>query len=118
MIKVKVNEVKTGDVISLPFMKNQENNEGTKRWCVVTEKLEDEIEVVPLTKKTHQQKRYTKKILIKKKSKKGKQMGLTYNSLLMIDRTERIKLKYFNHFNKNGVCNKEMLEKLQKMLAL
>ena len=105
-------ELKVGNVIVLPFVKHQENNEGEARWCIVTEILQDEFEIVPLTKKTNQAKNYTDTIIIKKKSAEGKQMGIEHNSLIILDRRLTFKLSFFKKLLIKGQCTEELIDKL------
>ncbi len=101
-----------GDVIVVPFFRHQENNNGEPRWVIVTEIVGDTFYVVPLTTQTRQERNYDKTILVKKKSSEGKMMGLKKNSLIMLDRQENFKFKWFPKFIIKGKCPEELLEEI------
>jgi hypothetical protein len=115
VIGIKFNR---GDVASI-FYPNQENyKQGTERYAVIIEDLGDEFILVPITKQQHQKKNYPHSILIKKDSATGKQMGLNYDSLIVIERVVQLpKLRIT--LPKLGVCPdkliNQILEKLDKL---
>jgi hypothetical protein len=82
---------KPGDVIALPYFPNEENkNEGTARLVLIVEVFNDSYLIVPFTKQTHQSANYTKCIEILKESALGKNMGLLFDSILVLDRQLKI----------------------------
>lgn len=82
------------DVVHLPAYPNQENpNETTARPAIIIEDLQDEVELCCLTKQVQQASKYKYYFIVKKDSSEGIQMGLTFDSLVVIDRT--IPLKKF-----------------------
>jgi hypothetical protein len=104
----------TGDIIFVSFFANEENKtQGTSRWLICFEDLEDEIIVIPLTKNTSQIKYYPDSFIITKESEEGISMGLLYDSLVLPSRAERIKKV---SALKNGSCSEDLLDKLNELV--
>lgn len=79
------------EVVSCPLFPNQENNnEGTSRPAIIIEDLQDEVIIIPISKQIHQAARYEKTIFIKKDGPEAKAMGLTFDSIIVIDRKEQL----------------------------
>jgi len=105
---------KSGDVIYVFHFANEENKtQGTPRWVICFEDLEDEIIAIPLTKNISQIKNYPGSFIITKDSEEGIAMGLLYDSLVMPSRAERRKKV---SALKNGRCSEELLDKLHKLV--
>ena len=75
------------DVTNVPAYPNQENSrEVTARPAIIIEDLQDEVSVCCLTSQLHQTANYKYAFLVKEDSPEGKQMGLTFDSLIVLDR--------------------------------
>ncbi|MGL5889059.1 MAG: type II toxin-antitoxin system PemK/MazF family toxin [Bacteroidia bacterium] len=105
MVKIKFNR---GDIASIYYPNQENSRQGTERYAVIIEDLGDEFIFVPITKQLHQKKNYPDSILIKKDTTTGKQMGLLYDSLLVVERaTQLSKLRIT--LPKLGTCPEKLL---------
>jgi hypothetical protein len=106
---------KPGDVASIYFPNQEDPSKATERFAIVIEDLGDEFILVPITKQLHQQSRYPNSILIRHDKATGKQMGLIYDSLIIIERAIQLpKLKITPP--KIGTCPNSLLIKIQDKL--
>jgi hypothetical protein len=44
-----------GDVLIMPFFRNQEDKNGQPRWVICVEDLQDKMIIIPMTSQIHQQ---------------------------------------------------------------
>lgn len=101
---------KIGDVLAIAYFPNQENkNEGTARYILIIDVFDDGYCILPLSCQTHQASNYKKTIFIGKASPLGVKMGLTCDSILIIDRQIEIK-KIVLKPPIMGNCGEEFLE--------
>lgn len=75
-------DYEVGDVVNVPFPNQEDPRKSTLRIGIVIENLQDEVEVLFLTKQIHQAARYRDSFVIPKDSPEGLSMGLTYDSLV------------------------------------
>lgn len=105
------------DVANVPAFPNQENiREVTARPVIIIEDLVDEVLLCPITKQLHQANRYKYTIMVKKDSQEGIQMGLTFDSLIVLDRS--ISLKKIRLAGKIGLCPQNIIEQIEDMLEM
>ena len=82
----------SGDVIKV-YVKNQENPlEGTTRWAIIVENFGDECSIAPMTSQLHQAENYKIAIKILKESSDGESMNLDFDSLILCDRIQNVRL--------------------------
>lgn len=104
-------QFKPGDVASIFYPNQEDHRQGTERYAVIIEDLGDEYVLVPITKQLHQKRNYPNSILIKKNTTTGKEMGLIYDSLLVIDRAIQLpKLRIT--LPKLGTCPEKIIHSL------
>ncbi|HHG86452.1 MAG TPA: hypothetical protein ENJ82_17000 [Bacteroidetes bacterium] len=104
-----------GDVVSIAFPNQETPNLSTYRPAIVFESLQDEIEVVFITKQLHQQSRYPDSFIVTCDSSEGKAMGLTFDSLIVPSRRKVLPV-YKVTPPKRGECPAEIFEKLEEMI--
>lgn len=103
------------DVVDIPAYPNQENsNLTTARPAIIIEDLQDEVELCCLTKQLQQASNYKYCFVVKKDSPEGKQMGLTFDSLAVIDRT--VTLAKFRLSQQIGSCPQNIIEKIEALI--
>jgi len=103
------------DVVDIPAYPNQENpHETTARPAIIIEDLQDEVELCCLTKQLHQASNYKYCFVVKKDSHEGVQMGLTFDSLVIIDRT--VTLAKFRLSHQIGTCPKSIIDRIKELL--
>lgn len=103
------------DVVNIPAYPNQENyHQTTARPAIIIEDFQDEVLICPLTKQLHQEKKYRYTLKVLKNSNEGIQMGLTFDSLIVLDRTAS--LKKFRLAQKTGSCPQSIIDKIEEML--
>ena len=105
------------NVHNCPFFPNQENKkEGTYRPIIVFEDLGEEVLCFPITKQLHQANFYKKTLIIHKDSPEGIQMGLTFDSLIILDKNRFEELRKIRLSNKIGTCPENIQIKIEEML--
>ena len=103
------------DVVNIPAYPNQENPvETTARPAIIIEDLQDEVELICLTSKLGQAINYRYCFVVKKDSPEGNQMGLTFDSLVVVDRT--VPLKKFRLSLKIGSCPQNIIDRIEDLL--
>jgi hypothetical protein len=103
------------DVVNIPAYPNQENpSETTTRPAIIIEDLQDEVELCCLTKQVRQASKYKYCFIVIKDSPEGIQMGLTFDSLVVIDRT--IPLKKFRLSLKIGSCPQNIIDRIEELI--
>lgn len=103
------------DVTNIPAYPNQENlREVTARPAIIIEDLQDEVSVCCLTKQLHQVANYKYAFVVKKDSEEGRQMGLTFDSLVVLDRI--ITLKKLRLTGVIGTCPQSIVEKIEEIM--
>lgn len=103
------------DVTNVPAYPNQENSrEVTARPAIIIEDLQDEVSVCCLTSQLHQAAKYKYTFVIKEDSPEGKQMGLTFDSLIVLDRI--FQLKKLRLAGVNGTCPQSVIDKIEEIL--
>jgi hypothetical protein len=103
------------DVVDIPAYPNQENpNETTARPAIIIEDLQEEVELCCLTKQLYQASKYKYCFVVKKDSPEGIQMGLTFDSLVVIDRI--VTLPKFRLYYQIGTCPKSIIDRIEDLL--
>lgn len=103
------------DVTNIPAYPNQENlREVTARPAIIIEDLQDEVSVCCLTKQLHQAANYKYAFVIRKDSEEGRQMGLTFDSLVVLDRI--LPLKKLRLTGIIGTCPESVIERIEEIL--
>ena len=103
------------DVVNIPAYPNQENPiETTARPAIIIEDLQDEVEICCLTKQVHQASKYKYCFIVNKDSPEGIQMGLTFDSLVVLDRT--VSLKKFRIADYIGSCPQNVINRIEELL--
>lgn len=110
-------KLEPGTVVVVMYFPHQEDRtKGEPRWVIVTEDLQDKLEIVPMTSQTDQLNRYPKGFIISDKSAEGKLMGLEGPSLFMPER-KVIKDKIaFSKGMVKGKCSDDFLDNLIALL--
>lgn len=110
--------MQSGQVIVLPFFPNQEDKtEGQARWAIIIEDLQDAYLIVPMSCQQHQETRYRNTLKIAKDSVDGKEMQLTCNALVIIDRSYELpKIIFKTSILKKGVCPEHVLDEIFEKL--
>lgn len=80
-----------GDVVNVPFPNEEDSTKSTLRPAIISEDLQDEVELVFISKQTLQQRHYEDSFIVTEKSPEGKAMGLTFDSLIAPKRTVTLK---------------------------
>jgi hypothetical protein len=110
-----VTRYKRGDIASIYFPNREDNTKATERYAIVIEDLGDEFILVPLTKQLHQKRHYPRSIQINKESSTGKQMGLLYDSLIVVERAVQLpKLRITPP--SLGSCPQTLIDKVVRLL--
>lgn len=105
------------DVTNVPAYPNQENSrEVTARPAIIIEDLQDEVSVCCLTKQLHQAINYKYAFVVKEDSPEGKQMGLTFDSLIVLDRI--FQMKKIRLTGVIGSCPQSIVEKIEEIMQL
>ena len=105
------------DVTNVPAYPNQENfREVTARPAIIIEDLQDEVYVCCITSQLHQATRYKYTFTIKEKSPEGEQMGLGFDSLVVLDRI--FQLKKIRLTDVIGTCPQSVIDKIEDILQL
>jgi hypothetical protein len=105
------------EVFHCPAFPNQENNkECTARPAIVFENLQDDVEVFPVTKQIQNQAKYKKTIFVSKDSFEGREMGLTFDSIIILDRKSQ--LKKTRLVRKMGICPQTIIDRINEMLGI
>jgi len=105
------------DVTNVPAYPNQENfREVTARPAIIIEDLQDEVSVCCLTKQLQQAAIYKYTFVVKQDSPEGKQMGLTFDSLIILDRI--LQFKKFRLAGVIGTCPQSIVEKFEEIMKL
>ncbi|MEI6048891.1 MAG: type II toxin-antitoxin system PemK/MazF family toxin [Bacteroidota bacterium] len=103
------------EVVNIPAYPNQENPiETTARPAIIIEDLQDEVEICCLTKQIHKFSKYKYCFIIKKDSPEGIQMGLTFDSLVVVDRT--VFLKKLRIADYIGSCPQNIIDRIEQLL--
>ena len=103
------------DVVHVPAYPNQENQkEFTARPVIIIEDLQDEVAICPVTKQLHQAANYSYAFIIMKNSPEGRQMGLTFDSLIVLDRIAQF--KKIRLLDCIGSCPDSVIEKIEELL--
>ena len=109
--------ISAGDVVVVGYFGHAENKSvGEPRWVIITEDLQDEFEVVPMTKQLQQKSRYPKSFVVDSNSPDGIKMGLEYPSLIIPDRKAIIKKIAFTKCYVKGKCSEFFLDDLINLL--
>ena len=105
------------DVANVPAYPNQEDyREVTGRPAIILEDLQDEVSVCCITSQLHQATRYKYTFTIKEKSPEGEQMGLGFDSLVVLDRI--LTIKKLRLSGVIGTCPQSVIEKIEEILQL
>lgn len=103
------------DVVTVPAFPNQEDSKlSTTRPCIIIEDLQDQVVICPITKQLSQKDRYEYSFVVEKNSLEGKAMGLSFDSLIVVDR-EAVLEKLRLH-KKIGECPDSIIEKIEDLL--
>lgn len=103
------------DVTNIPAYPNQEDTkEVTARPAIIIEDLQDEVSVCCLTKQLHQAANYKYAFVIRKDSEEGQQIGLTFDSLVVLDRI--LTLKKLRLTGIIGTCPQSVVERIEDIL--
>jgi len=103
------------DVANVKAYPNQENEkETTARPAIVIEDLQDEVLLCPVTKQVYQAANYKYTIYVDKDSDDGKQMGLTFNSIIVLDRFATLKKIRLSPVI--GSCTDNIIVQIENML--
>lgn len=103
------------DVVNIPAYPNQENPiETTARPAIIIEDLQDEVELICLTSKLGQAINYRYCFVVKKDSPEGNQMGLTFDSLVVVDRTVPLNRIRLSH--KIGTCSQNIIDRIEDLI--
>lgn len=103
------------DVAHVPAYPNQEDQkEFTARPVIIIEDLQDEVAICPVTKQLHQAGNYTYAFVVTKDSPEGRQMGLTFDSLIVLDRI--VQLKKIRLVGIIGSCPESVIEKIEELI--
>ncbi|MBN2636001.1 MAG: type II toxin-antitoxin system PemK/MazF family toxin [Prolixibacteraceae bacterium] len=103
------------DVVTVPAFPNQENSKlSTTRPCIIIEDLQNQVVICPITKQLTQQNRYKFCFVVEKDSLEGKAMGLSFDSLIVVDR-EAVLEKVRLH-RKIGECPDSIIERIEDLL--
>jgi hypothetical protein len=103
------------DVVGVPAFPNQENKkEVTTRPAIIIEDLQNEVLICPVTKQVHQSSKYKYTILIAKDSIEAKEMGLTFESIIILDRHEQLSKFRLKHTNCS--CPSNIVEQIEVMI--
>lgn len=110
-------KIEVWNVVNVPGFPNQEDHsQYTARPAVVIEDLFDEAVVCPITKQLRQTTNYKHTIEIKKNSPEGRQMGLTFDSIIVLNR--EIQLKKTRLAGKIGTCPDSIIKKIEALRVL
>jgi len=102
------------DVAHVPAYPNQEDSkEFTARPAIIIEDLQDEVALCLVTKQLHQAANYAYAFTIMKNSPEGRQMGLTFDSLIVLDRI--IQLKKIRLVGIIGTCPQSVIERIEEL---
>jgi hypothetical protein len=105
------------DVTNVPAYPNQEDyREVTGRPAIIIEDLQDEVSVCCITSQLHQASRYKYTFVVKESSPEGKQMGLGFDSLIVLDRI--FQLKKLRLAGVIGTCPQSVIDKIEDILQL
>jgi len=103
------------DVVHVPAYPNQEDQkEFTARPVIIIEDLQDEVAICPVTKQLHQAANYRYTLTILKDTPEGRQMGLTFDSLIILDRI--MQLKKIRLVGCIGTCPESVIDKIEELL--
>jgi hypothetical protein len=103
------------DVAHVPAYPNLEDQkEFTARPVIIIEDLQDEVSVCCLTKQLHQASNYKYAFVIRKDSEEGQQMGLTFDSLVVLDRILTLKKRRLSGII--GTCPQSIIERVEDIL--
>ena len=103
------------DVIDVAAFPNQENlKETTTRPAIIIEDLQDEALICPITKQLHQAANYKYTIQVNKNSVEAKQMGLTFDSIIVLDR--HTTLKKIRLRSTNCSCPQIIIDKIEELI--
>jgi hypothetical protein len=103
------------DVTNIPAYPNQEDTkEVTARPAIIIEDLQDEVSVCCLTKQLHQAANYKYAFVVRKDSAEGQQMGLTFDSLIVLDRI--LTLKKLRLVGNIGSCPQSIIDKIEEIM--
>jgi hypothetical protein len=103
------------DVVNIPAYPNQENPiETTARPAIIIEDLQDEVELICLTSKLGQAINYRYCFVVKKDSPEGNRMGLTFDSLVVVDRI--VPLKKIRIADYIGSCPKNIIDIIEELI--
>ena len=104
------------DVANIPAFPNQEDNhQTTARPAIIIEDLQDQVVICPITKQLQQEQNYQYTIKVLKDSDEGRQMGLTFDSLIVLNRTATLK-KIRLIYPPIGSCPQSIIDKIEDML--
>jgi hypothetical protein len=111
-------ELRTGDVVILPFFPHIEDRQkGEARCVIILEKFDDGCSIVPLTCQNHQNIYYVKHLTITQDSVEGKQMGLICDSLIIVDREILFPKVVLNKIiEKRGECPDDILDQIHALM--
>jgi len=105
------------DVTNVPAYPNEEDyREVTGRPAIIIEDLQDEVSVCCLTKQLHQASNYKYTFVVKEDSPEGEQMGLTFDSLVVLDRIHII--KKLRLAGVIGTCPQSVIDKIEEIIQL
>ncbi len=105
------------DVVLVPAVPNQENHQKTTtRPCIIIEDLEDKVVICPITKQLHQADRYDYSFVVEKDSEEGQAMGLSFDSLVVLDR--EVESYRFRLHKKMGECPESIINKIEELLQV
>ena len=86
------------------------------RPAIIIEDLQDEVSVCCLTKQLHQAAIYKYAFVVEEDSPEGKQMGLGFDSLIVLDRI--FQMKKIRLANVIGTCPQSIVEKIEEIMQL
>ena len=107
--------IEVWDVVIVPAFPNQENSsQYTSRPAIILEDLQDEVSIFPITKKLKQKERYKYCFIVKKDSEEGKEMGLQFDSLIVLDR--EVSVSKYRLLSKIGSCPESIIDRIEELL--
>lgn len=103
------------DVVLVPAFPNQENSkEVTTRPAIIIEDLQNEVLICPVTTQLHQQSNYKYSFIVDKDSAEAKEMGLTFTSLVVVDRL--VELRKVRLSQAIGSCPQSIIDRIESLI--
>lgn len=111
-----MHNIKRGSLVYALFPNEENNGEDfSVKLCII---LNEELKCaffVPCTSQVHQDYRYEMSFIIKKDSPEGKQMNLKNDSLVIIDRFDKLPISIIRSIHK-GTTPESILKRIERLL--